>query len=76
MNQIILKVFACETDASGTSCHRLSAYGHVAGVSLANENSVMLDLSAGKVRDATFTAEAFSTTTRHFSSNNLIAIRK
>ena len=76
MDQIIQQSFAFETDAAGAACHRLSVYGHVSGVNFARENSVILDPNAGKVRDTIFAAEAFSMTTRHFNSNNLIAIRK
>ena len=76
MDQIIRKAFTVETDAAGAACHPLSVYGQVSGVNFVNENSVILDPNAGKVRDTIFAAEAFSMTTRHFNSNNLIAIRK
>ena len=76
MDQIIRQAFTFEIGAAGAACHWLSVYGHVSGVNFASENSVILDPNAGKVRDTIFTAEAFSMTTRHFNSNNLLAIRK
>ena len=76
MDQTIRQASAFKTGATGGSCHRLSVYEQVSGVNFANDNSVIPAPNPGKVRDTSATAEAFSMTTRHFSSNNLIAIRK